>query len=116
MPTFVVTAPDGKEYDVDAPRGATQEQALAYFQQNWKPQEAPKEKSWGDVGISAVKNLPSSAYEFGKSLVDGYSYGSSGKMVEFCWTVVDDMIRVVYLHDASVRVYRPEIFSKKTDK
>lgn len=69
MPTFVVTAPDGKEYDVDAPRGATQEQALAYFQQNWKPQTAPQEKSWGDVGISAVKNLPSSAYEFGKSLV-----------------------------------------------
>ena len=69
MPTFVVTAPDGKEYDVDAPRGATQEQALAYFQQNWKPQAAPQEKSWGDVGISAVKNLPSSAYEFGKSLV-----------------------------------------------
>lgn len=54
--------------------------------------------------------------EFGKSLVDGYSYGSSGKMVEFCWTVVDDMIRVVYLHDASVRVYRPELFSKKTEK
>lgn len=37
MPTFVVTAPDGKEYEVDAPKGATQEQALSYFQQNWKP-------------------------------------------------------------------------------
>lgn len=37
MPTYVVTAPDGKEYEVDAPKGATQEQALAYFQQNWKP-------------------------------------------------------------------------------
>ncbi len=54
--------------------------------------------------------------EFGKSLVDGYSYGSSGKMFEFCWTVVDDMIRVIYLHDASVRVYKPELFSKKTEK
>jgi len=39
MPTFVVTAPDGKEYDVDAPKGATQEQALAYFKQNWKPSQ-----------------------------------------------------------------------------
>jgi hypothetical protein len=29
---------------------------------------------------------------------------------------VDDMIRVVYLHDSTVRVYKPEIFSKKTDK
>jgi hypothetical protein len=54
--------------------------------------------------------------EFGKNLVDGYSYGSSGRMFEFCWAVVDDMIRVVYLHDSTVRVYKPEIFSKKTDK
>lgn len=37
MPTYVVTAPDGKEYEVDAPKGATQEQALSYFKQNWKP-------------------------------------------------------------------------------
>lgn len=39
MATYTITAPDGKEYDIDAPEGATQEQALAYFQSNWKPQE-----------------------------------------------------------------------------
>jgi hypothetical protein len=44
MPTYVVSAPDGKEYEVDAPEGATQDQALAYFQQNWQqPMEQPQQ-------------------------------------------------------------------------
>ena len=77
MPTFVVTAPDGKEYDVDAPRGATQEQALAYFQQNWKPQQEPQGMSWGEVGKQAVMNLPSS----GANLVKGI-YGAVTSPVE----------------------------------
>ena len=37
MPKFVITAPDGKDYEVEGPEGATEEQALAHFQQNWKP-------------------------------------------------------------------------------
>lgn len=43
MATYTITAPDGKEYDIDTPEGATQEQALAYFQSNWKPQEQQQE-------------------------------------------------------------------------
>lgn len=39
MATYVVTAPDGKEYEVNAPEGATQEQVLAYVQQNYKQPE-----------------------------------------------------------------------------
>lgn len=39
MPTYVVTAPDGKEYEVDAPSGASQAAALEYFQANWKPKQ-----------------------------------------------------------------------------
>lgn len=35
MPTFVITAPNGKEYEIEAPEGATEAQALSYFQQNW---------------------------------------------------------------------------------
>lgn len=77
MPTFVVTAPDGKEYDVDAPRGATQEQALAYFQQNWKPQQEPQGMSWGDVGKQAIMNLP----ESGANIVKGI-YGAVTNPVE----------------------------------
>lgn len=43
MATFIVTSPDGKEYEITAPEGATQEQVLAYAQQNFnKPTEQPK--------------------------------------------------------------------------
>lgn len=48
MPTYVITAPDGKEIEVTAPEGATQEQVLAYAQANYKgaasapAKEAPK--------------------------------------------------------------------------
>jgi hypothetical protein len=51
MATYVISAPDGKEYEIDAPQGATQEQALDYFKSNWKTQEQapleapPEEKS-----------------------------------------------------------------------
>lgn len=43
MPTYVITAPDGKELEINTPEGTTQEQALAYAQANYKPQttEAP---------------------------------------------------------------------------
>lgn len=42
MPTYVVTAPDGREYEIDAPEGATQEQVLAYAQQNYQQAAQPK--------------------------------------------------------------------------
>lgn len=35
MPTYEITAPDGKTYEVTAPDGATQEQVLAYAQQQF---------------------------------------------------------------------------------
>ena len=40
MPSFEITAPDGKKYAVDAPEGATQDQALAHFKANWKPESS----------------------------------------------------------------------------
>ena len=79
MPTFVVTAPDGKEYDVDAPHGATQEQALAYFQQNWKPQQTPEKtvsgflKNVGESGANLVKGIygaVTSPLETAKGVID----------------------------------------------
>jgi hypothetical protein len=42
MPKFRITAPDGKTYDITAPEGTTQEQALEYFKN--KPQEKPLEQ------------------------------------------------------------------------
>ena len=76
MATFVVTAPDGKEYEVSAPEGATQEQALSYFQSQWKPQEvaaAPKETSWGEVAGSAVSNIIPSTVNVIKGVGDAIS-------------------------------------------
>jgi hypothetical protein len=35
MAIFTFAAPDGKEYDIEAPEGATQEQALDYLVSNW---------------------------------------------------------------------------------
>lgn len=40
MPTFRITAPDGKTFDVTGPEGSTQEQALAQVQAQYKPQQA----------------------------------------------------------------------------
>jgi len=34
MPVYVITSPDGQEFEITAPDGATQEQVLAYAQQN----------------------------------------------------------------------------------
>ena len=45
MATYVVTAPDGKEYEVNAPEGATQEQVLAYVQQNYNQSAQPQQRS-----------------------------------------------------------------------
>lgn len=56
MPTFVVTAPDGKEYEITAPEGATQEQVLAYAQANYGKAEAPKQEEPG-LGSSILRQL-----------------------------------------------------------
>ena len=53
MPSFEITAPDGKKYAVEAPEGATQEQALEHFKNNWKP----------NVDTSALKR-------FGQGLIE----------------------------------------------
>lgn len=54
MATYVVTAPDGKEYEVSAPEGATQEQVLAYVQQNYAQATQPQQRSVAqDLGRQA---------------------------------------------------------------
>ena len=78
MPTYVVTAPDGKEYEVNAPDGATKDQALLYFQENWKPPEptiTPRKtlERWGEVAVDAIGNLPKSAAHFVEGITDTIS-------------------------------------------
>jgi hypothetical protein len=72
MPTYIITSPDGKEWEVDAPEGATQEQVLAYAQANTgqkapaSPMQAPTapDLSLGDVPMAAIRNAPQSAANF----------------------------------------------------
>ena len=61
MTTYTITAPDGKEYDIDTPEGASQGDALKYFQSQWKPEqqsppspEKPKRSTFGENLIGSV--------------------------------------------------------------
>ena len=50
MPSFEITAPDGKRYAINAPEGATAEQALEHFKANWQPE--PKTQALGQSALS----------------------------------------------------------------
>jgi hypothetical protein len=45
MPTYRITAPDGKSYNVTAPEGASQDEVLAYAQRSYKMAAAPKQNT-----------------------------------------------------------------------
>lgn len=44
MPTYRITSPDGKNYEITAPEGATQEDALAYVQQHHESLQSQPEQ------------------------------------------------------------------------
>jgi len=66
MPKFIVTSPDGKEYEVNAPEGASQEDAITYIQGivAQQPQEKPEvpeylkvdrpEQNWSNLGANSA--------------------------------------------------------------
>lgn len=79
---FVITAPDGFDYEVEAPAGTTEEQALQHFQQNWKPQgseaivpttEQPVRPDW--TKTKAPKYAGGATYGFGEAAASGASLG-----------------------------------------
>lgn len=56
MPTFRITAPDGKDYDVDAPEGASEQDALTHFQSNWRPElSEPAKANYSNEGRTLPK-------------------------------------------------------------
>jgi len=55
MPTYDVTAPDGKVYEITAPEGASQEDVLAYAQSMYGQPQAPKTKE--GVGTSVRRGV-----------------------------------------------------------
>lgn len=63
MPTYEVTAPDGRVFEVTAPDGASQAEVLAYAQKNFKPQEV--------TAPTKPKTFTESAYEAGRDMLAG---------------------------------------------
>lgn len=59
MPTFEITSPDGKVFQVDAPEGATEQDALAHIQSSYKPQE--QVSTGEDMAASAGSGLAQGA-------------------------------------------------------
>src|SRR6516164_6620254 len=45
MPTYEIESPDGTKYHVDAPEGASQEQAFEFFKRNYKAPPAGDRRS-----------------------------------------------------------------------
>ena len=57
MPRYKVRAPDGQEFEVDTPEGATLEDAYGYVQDNlWKPRP---EGGFGTAVVRGAKQLGS---------------------------------------------------------
>jgi hypothetical protein len=63
MPTFEVTAPDGRRFRVTAPEGASQDDVLAYVQQQTQNQQPAPEQAVSDPagGASVVGNVAGAA-------------------------------------------------------
>lgn len=66
MPKFEITAPDGRRFEITAPEGATQEQALAYAQQQYQAKPAEKPYNPTDDMTTGEKFLAGT----GKAFVD----------------------------------------------
>ena len=70
MATTKVKSPDGRVIKVRHPEGATQDEIIAYAQQNHQPLEQPKEQPEQDFSmLQTIKNIPSSAGNLANDLV-----------------------------------------------
>jgi hypothetical protein len=61
MAIFTFAAPDGKEYDIEAPEGATQDQALDYLVSNWdtlKDMPSPSDAAKVNEPVAQETNQP----------------------------------------------------------
>lgn len=82
MPTYRITAPDGKAFDVTAPDGASQDQVLEYAKSQWtKAAATPKESAPVEdpgVGQSMLIGAGRTFDRIGKGMEQIY-YGATGQ-------------------------------------
>jgi len=77
MPTYVVTGPDGREYEIEAPDGATEADVLTYAQQNYQAADAPQSpkppaKTAAELtGITDEQLDPTTGMGFGAKFLAG---------------------------------------------
>lgn len=69
MATYHVTSPDGHTYEVNAPEGASEQDAIEYVQKNMQQPQPDEGMSLGSMAEQAVGNIPSSAVRFGKDMI-----------------------------------------------
>lgn len=93
MPIFNVTAPDGTVIEVNAPEGATQAQAIAYAQSQYKaaatatpsaPTEVPASETYKQAGAKISAATPQVVKDVGSKVADAAStiYQASPELVQ----------------------------------
>lgn len=68
MAKYRITSPTGEKFEITAPDDATEEQVMSYAQQQFSQQQPKQEQSQSDFD-RMVSNIPSSAAQFGKDLI-----------------------------------------------
>lgn len=99
MPTYLITAPDGRKFNVSGP--GTQEEALAHIQSTYQPPRNLKAENPGEYDASSpefqAKYGPTSASSFGQNMVEGVgkSMVDTGRGVQQLGVEVGDKLGVV---------------------
>jgi len=84
VPKFIVTAPNGKKYNVDGPEGSTQDDAISFVRQQLGDVEEPEQEE----GPSALERLLAN-YKPDRSLGEAASAGVSRGMARLGSTITD---------------------------
>lgn len=72
MPKYQITSPDGQSYEVNAPEGASEEEAIQYVQANmYDPKPAKKSGKTYEFSAPSLDNLKTNAATFGRGLIGG---------------------------------------------
>lgn len=77
MPTYEITAPDGKTLEITAPDGATQDQVLAYVQANYKPTKEQTKQAEAPITSGVLMGLKDPITAGAQMLPRGLEYISS---------------------------------------
>jgi len=105
MPTYEVTSPDGKTWEVNAPEGATQAQVLDYAKSQWSAQSKP-----APAAVSAGSQLNQIPRQIG--LTARYGLEGLGQTAE----IVTEPIRQLITDPLARLLYKPSVSDLVTGK